>query len=187
MEAVNSKISETKSAMQKAIEFVEVEMTRIRAGKASPSMLDGITVDYYGTPTPIDQVANVSNQDNRTLLIQPWEKNMLTPIEKGIIGANIGVTPQSDGIIIRISMPPVTEERRLELVKKAREVGENGRVAIRNLRREANDHIKKLQKEDTITEDMSANAEIDIQSMTDEHIRNLDSHLEAKEKEIMTV
>ena len=129
--------------MQKAIDHLEVELVKIRAGKANPQMVDGITVDYYGSPMPINQTANISVLDARTLTIQPWEKNMLQPIERAIIAANIGVTPQNDGAIIRISLPPLTEERRKELVKKCQGEGEHSKVAIRNIRREAIESIKK--------------------------------------------
>src|SRR6476646_10677029 len=139
-------------SMKKAINHLEAELTKIRAGKANPQMLDGIVVDYYGSPTPLNQVANISVADVRTLTIQPWEKNMLQPIEKAIIGANIGVTPQNDGTIIRLFLPPLTEERRKELVKRVHGEGEHSRVAIRNIRRDSIEAIKKLQK-DGLSED----------------------------------
>jgi ribosome recycling factor len=137
---------------------LEVELTKIRAGKASPTMLDGINVDYYGAPTPIAQVANISVLDVRTISIQPWEKNMLAPIEKSIMQANIGVTPQNDGNQIRLFMPPLTEERRKELFKKASGEGEHSKVAIRNIRRDAIEQVKKLQK-DGLSEDASKDGE----------------------------
>ena len=132
--------------MERAIGHLEVELGKIRAGRANPQMLDGLVVDYYGSPTPISQVGNISVVDVRTITIQPWEKNMLQPIEKSIIAANIGVTPQNDGVIIRIFLPPLTEERRRDLVKKVHNEGEHSKVAIRNIRREAIEQIKKLQK-----------------------------------------
>src|SRR5678810_1130161 len=134
------------NSMKKAIEHFEAELVKIRAGKATPSMLNGIVVDYYGNPTPINQVGNISVADARTLTIQPWEKNMLQPIERAIIAANIGINPQNDGNMIRLFLPPLTEERRRELVKRAQNEGEHSKVAIRSIRRDAMEQIKKLQK-----------------------------------------
>jgi ribosome recycling factor len=172
--------------MQKAINHLETELIKIRAGKANPQMFDGIVVDYYGSPMPINQVANISVMDARTLSIQPWEKNMLQPIERAIIGANIGVTPQNDGALIRIFMPPLTEERRKELVKKCLAEGEHSKVAIRNIRRDAIEAIKKLQK-NGLSEDASKDAETSVQQITDKFIAAVDKHLASKEKEIMSV
>ncbi len=173
-------------SMTKAIGHLEVELTKIRAGKASPGLVDGIQVDYYGNSTPISQVGNISVADARTLTIQPWEKNMLQPIERAIIAANIGVTPQNDGNIIRLFMPPLTEERRKELVKKSHGEGENSKVAIRNIRRDAMEQVKKLQK-NGLSEDVCKDGEKEIQDSTDKFIVLVDKHLAAKEKEIMTV
>src|SRR5450432_101810 len=156
-------------SMKKAIDHFETELVKIRAGKASPNMLDGIVVDYYGNPTPISQVGNISVMDVRTLTIQPWEKNMLQPIERAIIAANLGVTPQNDGNIIRLFMPPLTEERRKEYVKRANTEGEHSKVAIRNIRRESIEYIKKLQK-DGLSEDAAKDAEKTIQEVTEKHI-----------------
>lgn len=172
--------------MRKAINHLEGELAKVRAGKATPQMLDGLMVDYYGNPTPINQVGNVSVLDARTLTIQPWEKNMLQPIERAILQANIGVTPQNDGNIIRIFLPPLTEERRRELVKKSGAEGEHAKVAIRNLRRDAIERVKKMQK-DGLSEDAAKDSETDIQQLTDRFIALVEKHLEAKEKEIMTV
>jgi ribosome recycling factor len=183
---IGTLLSDTESAMNKAIAHLEVELTKIRAGKASPQMLDGLMVEYYGSPTSIGQVANVSAMDSRTLTIQPWEKNMLGPIERAILQANIGVTPQNDGVIIRITMPPLTEERRKGLVKQALGEGEHSKVAIRNLRRDSIEKIKKLQK-DGLSEDAAKDAEADIQEMTNKFILVVDKHLAAKDKEIMAV
>ena len=144
--------------MKKAINHLEAELIKIRAGKANPQMLDGIVVDYYGSPMPINQVANISVMDARTLSIQPWEKNMLQPIERAIIAANIGINPQNDGTIIRLFFPPLTEERRKELVKRCQAEGEHSKVAIRNIRRDAIEHIKKLQK-NGLSEDAAKDAE----------------------------
>lgn len=172
--------------MTKAISHLETELVKVRAGKANPNLVDGLVVDYYGTPTPINQVGNVSVADARTLTIQPWEKNMLQPIERSIIAANIGITPQNDGLMIRLFMPPLTEERRKELVKKAHGEGEQSKVAIRSIRREAMEQIKKLQK-NGLSEDLCKDAEKEVQDLTDKYISLVDKHLAAKEKEIMTV
>lgn len=177
---------EAEIAMKKAINHLEIELTKIRAGKATPSILEGINVDYYGTPTPISQVANVQVLDSRTISIQPWEKNMLPLIERSIMAANIGITPQNDGINIRLFMPPLTEERRKELFKKASGEGEVSKVAIRNIRRDHIEQVKKLQK-DGMSEDICKGAEDTIQALTDKYIALVEKHLEAKEKEMMTV
>jgi ribosome recycling factor len=179
-------VEDAEDGMKKAISHLEAELTKIRAGKASPAMLDGINVDYYGSPTPIAQVANISVLDVRTISIQPWEKNMLQAIEKSIMQANIGVTPQNDGNQIRIFMPPLTEERRKELFKKAGGEGEHSKVAIRNIRRDAIEQVKKLQK-DGLSEDAAKDGEENIQEITNRYIALVDKHLAAKEKEMMTV
>ncbi|MFM9909010.1 MAG: ribosome recycling factor [Chitinophagaceae bacterium] len=173
-------------AMEKAINHLEAELVKVRAGKATPGIIDGITVDYYGNPTPISQIGNVSVADARTLTIQPWEKNMLQLIERAIIGANIGLTPQNDGNIIRLFMPPLTEERRKELVKKALAEGEHSKIAIRNIRRDAMEQVKKLQK-NGLSEDICKDEEKNIQETTDKFISMIEKHLATKEKEIMTV
>ena len=172
--------------MKKAITHLETELIKIRAGKATPQILDGIVVDYYGSPTPINQVGNINVMDARTLSIQPWEKNMLQPIERAIIAANIGINPQNDGSQIRLFLPPLTEERRRELVKKCQGEGEHSRVAIRNIRRDAIEHIKRLQK-NGLSEDIAKDAETNIQNITDKFITTVDKHLSSKEKEIMSV
>ncbi|MFT3947492.1 MAG: ribosome recycling factor [Agriterribacter sp.] len=173
-------------SMSKAISHLEAELVKIRAGRANPQMLDGLVVDYYGSPTPISQVGNITVADARTLTIQPWEKNMLQPIERSIIAANIGVTPQNDGSIIRIFLPPLTEERRKELVKRVNAEGEHSKVAIRNIRRDSIEDIKKLQK-NGLSEDVAKDAEKDIQQLTDKYTALIDKHLAAKEKEMMAV
>jgi len=172
--------------MKKAITHLETELIKIRAGKATPQMLDGIVIDYYGSPTPINQVGNINVMDARTLSIQPWEKNMLQPIERAIIAANIGINPQNDGSQIRLFLPPLTEERRRELVKKCQVEGEHSRVAIRNIRRDAIEHVKRLQK-NGLSEDIAKDAETNIQNITDRFITTVDKHLLSKEKEIMSV
>ena len=178
--------SHAEDQMKKAIDHLEVELVKIRAGKANPQMVDGITVDYYGSPMPLNQVSNISVMDARTLSIQPWEKNMLQPIEKAIIAANIGIHPQNDGNIIRLFLPPLTEERRRDLVKKCHGEGEHSKVAIRNIRRDAIEHIKKLQK-NGLSEDATKDAEANVQGLTDKFITTVDKHLTLKEKEIMVV
>jgi ribosome recycling factor len=172
--------------MKKAINHLEAELVKIRAGKANPTMLDGIMVDYYGNATPINQVANISAMDARTISIQPWEKNMLQPIERAIIAANIGINPQNDGNIIRLFLPPLTEERRKEMVKRSNAEGEQAKVAVRSIRREAIEQIKKLQK-DGLSEDEAKDAETEMQEITDKYISLVEKHLAAKEKEIMSV
>ena len=179
-------LEDARDNMKKAINHLESELIKIRAGKANPQMLEGLTVDYYGSPTALNQVGNVSVMDARTLTIQPWEKNMLQPIERAIINANLGVTPQNDGNIIRLFMPPLTEERRREFVKRAGGEGEQSRVAIRNIRRDAIEQIKKAQK-DGLSEDEAKDAEKEIQDITDKHIALVEKHLQTKEKEIMSV
>ena len=183
---LNSILSSADSGMTKAIGHLEAELVKIRAGKANPSMLDGIMVDYYGNPTPVNQVANVTAMDARTISVQPWEKTMLAIIERGIIAANIGINPQNDGNTIRLFLPPLTEERRKELVKRCNHEGENAKVSIRNIRRDAIEQIKKLQKEG-LSEDQCKDAEKDVQDKTDKFIVLVEKHLEAKEKEIMAV
>lgn len=185
-EDIASIISNADDHMKKAISHLETELIKIRAGKANPQMLDGIVVDYYGSPMPINQTANISVMDARTLTVQPWEKNMLQPIERAIIAANIGINPQNDGVIIRLFLPPLTEERRKELVKKCHGEGEHGKVAIRNIRREAIEHIKRLQK-NGLSEDAAKDAEEEVQQMTDKFIALVDKHLVSKEKEIMSI
>lgn len=179
-------LDDAESTMKKAISHLEAELTKIRAGKASPAMLDGITIEYYGAPTPISQVANVTVLDVRTISIQPWERNMLAPIERAIMMANIGITPQNDGVQIRLFLPPLTEERRRELFKKASGEGEFSKVAIRNIRRDAIEGIKKLQK-DGLSEDIAKDAEKSIQELTDKFIVLVDKHLATKEKEMMAI
>ena len=185
-EDISQIIATADENMKKAIGHLETELTKIRAGKASPQMLDGLVVDYYGSPMPINQVANISAMDARTLSIQPWEKNMLQPIERAIIAANIGITPQNDGNFIRLFLPPLTEERRKELVKKCQSEGEHSKVAIRSIRRDAIEHIKKLQK-NGLSEDAAKDAEADVQQVTDKFISIVEKHLASKEKEIMSV
>ncbi len=185
-EEVEFCIEEAKERMEKAIAHLENELRVIRAGKANPAMLSGLMVDYYGTLTPLQQVSNVGTLDARTITIQPWEKSMINPIEKAILAANLGFNPQNNGEIIRIAVPPLTEERRKLLVKQVKNEGENARVSIRNARRDANENIKKLQK-DGLAEDLAKNAETDVQKMTDAYNKKVEEQLEKKEQEILTV
>ncbi|WP_353181430.1 ribosome recycling factor [Parapedobacter lycopersici] len=185
-ELIALQLEDSAAEMAKAVAHTESELTKIRAGKAMPSMLDGIYVDYYGTATPLAQISNVNTPDARTLTIQPWEKNMLSAIEKAILDANIGLTPQNDGNVIRLIIPPLTEERRRDLVKKVKEEAEKGRVTVRNLRKDANDGIKKL-KNDGVSEDEIKAGEAEVQKLTDKYIAAVDRLAEAKEKDIMTV
>jgi ribosome recycling factor len=186
MNDVKSVLDNARSLMDKAISHLEAELTKVRAGKANPAMLENIQVDYYGSRVPLSQTANVNTQDSRTLLVQPWEKSMLTPIEKAIQAANIGLNPQNDGVVIRIMVPPLTEERRKELVKTAKNAGEEAKVGIRNVRKEAMENVKKLQK-NGLPEDEAKEAETKIQQLTDQYVQKTDKHIEQKEKEILTV
>ncbi len=176
----------TKDKMQKAVDYLEAELQAVRAGKANPAMLNNINVDYYGNMTPLSQVSSVSSPDARTILIQPWEKSMINPIEKAILAANIGFNPQNNGETIRINVPPLTEERRKELVKQSKQEGETAKVSIRNTRRDTIDAIKKMQK-DGLSEDLAKDFEAEVQKITDEFNKKVDVVLEKKEKEIMTV
>ena len=179
-------IEDAEASMKKAVGFLEAELVKIRAGKANPNMLDGINVEYYGSPTPINQVANINIMDARTISIQPWEKKTLQLIERAIIAANIGINPQNDGINIRLFLPPLTEERRKELVKKSAAEAEHSKVAIRNIRREAIEEVKRLQKEG-LSEDISKGAEKEIQDITDRYIATVEKILAAKEKDVMSI
>ncbi len=185
-EDLSTTIDEAAGTMQKALTHLEAELVKIRAGKANPVMLEGIVADYYGSPTPIGQIANITTLDARTISVQPWEKNMLQIIERSIIAANIGINPQNDGNIIRLFLPPLTEERRKELVKKCSAEGEQAKVSIRNIRRDAIEQIKKLQK-DGASEDECKDAEAAAQQITDKHISLVEKYLAAKEIEIMAV
>ena len=179
-------IEDAKDKMEKAVKHLHDELVRVRAGKANPNILDGIKVDYYGVLTPLSQVSNIGTPDAKTIAIQPWEKAMIEPIEKAIMAANIGLNPANNGELIRINIPPLTEERRRELVKQIKSMGENTRVSVRNARREGNDEIKRLQK-DGFSEDLAKDAEAEIQELTNDFIKKVDELIDAKEQEIMTV
>ncbi|HSW53854.1 MAG TPA: ribosome recycling factor [Ignavibacteriaceae bacterium] len=180
-------IKDAKGRMDKTIEALRSELAKVRTGKATTVLLDSIKVDYYGNMVPLNQVGNVSVLDAHTLAITPWEKQMVQIIDKAILEANLGLNPISDGTNLKIPIPALNEERRKELVKLVRKFGEESRVAIRNVRRDANDHLKKEQKDKKITEDQLRDAEIETQKLTDEHIKLIDDTLKHKEKEIMEV
>lgn len=185
-EEIDFLYDEAEEKMVNAIKHLERELVKIRAGKASPQMLDSVKVDYYGTMTPLAQVSNINTPDPRSIAVQPWEKNMLGPIEKAIMNANLGFNPQNDGTLIRIVVPPLTEERRKDLVKKSKAEAENCKVSIRNARREAIDAGKKLEKEG-VPEDEVKRFENEIQELTNQHIQKVDKLLEVKEEDIMTI
>ncbi len=185
-EEVDFCLMETEERMENAIKHLEGELRQIRAGKATPGMLDGVFVDYYGTSTPLNQVSNISTPDPKSILVQPWEKNMLSPIEKAILAANIGLTPLNNGEIIRITVPALTEERRMQLVKQVKMEGENAKISLRNSRKWANDELKRMQKEG-LSEDLEKNAEDEVQKLTDQYTEKIDSILEIKEADIMKI
>ncbi|MFH1120450.1 MAG: ribosome recycling factor [Bacteroidota bacterium] len=185
-EEVSFVIDEATEGMTNALAHLDKEFQKIRAGKASPAMLEGVRVDYYGSMTPIDQISNINTPDPRQIIVQPWEKNMLGPIEKAIMAANLGFNPQNNGEILRIAVPPLTEERRKDLVKKAKAEVESARVTIRSIRRSALDSGKKLEK-DGIPEDEIKQLEKDIQTLTDKFTEKADKLFDHKEKDIMTV
>lgn len=184
--SIESVMSSSREMMDRAISHLESELTKIRTGKANPSMLDSVMVDYYGSMTPLSQIANVNTSDARTIVIQPWEKSRLADIERAIINSNLGLNPQNDGEMIRINVPALTEERRKELAKQAKNEAETCKVSIRNARKNANEAIKKLQK-DGLAEDLAKNAETSIQNLTKDYESKVDDHVTKKEKEIMTV
>ena len=172
--------------MEHSLEHLETELTKIRAGKASPDMVSGLLVDYYGTQTPMNQVGSVTNADTKTLVIQPWEKSMLAAIEKAIFEANLGVTPQNDGEVVRLTIPPLTEDRRHDLVKRAKSLGEDAKVSVRSARHKVMDKIKKAVK-DGYPEDMGKRKEDEAQNLTNTYTKRIDQAIENKEKDIMTI
>lgn len=180
-------MKDAKSRMDKSIEALRAELAKIRSGKATTALLDGIKVDYYGTITPINQVGNLTVLDAHTLSFTPWDKSMVIPVDKAILEANIGFNPISDGANLKIPIPPLNEERRKELVKLVKKFGEETKVAVRNIRRDANEHLKRENKEKKISEDELKDAEVKIQKMTDDHIHLVDDILKHKEKEILEV
>jgi ribosome recycling factor len=178
---------DTEEKMKKTLEAIRSELSKIRSGRATTTLLDGVKVDYYGTMTPIGQVGNISAPEARLLTVQPWDKSMIHPIEKAIMTADLGLNPVNDGTLIRIPIPQLNEERRKELVKLGKKYAEDGKVSVRNIRRDANDHIKRGEKNHEVSEDDSKNAHDKIQKMTDSYIKKIDEMLTLKEKEIMEV
>ena len=173
--------------MNRTVETLREDFIKIRTGRASAGLLDHVMVDYYGTMTPINQVAQIGVADARTLTVQPWEKNMVAPIEKAIRSSDLGLNPATSGMLIRVPLPPLTEERRRELTKVVKHIGEEAKVAIRNLRRDANEHVKRLLKDKEISEDDQKRSEKDIQKLTDNFIAQVDATVANKEKEVMTI
>ncbi len=184
---MNPIIKDAKNRMDKSLETLRSELARVRTGKATTQLLDGVRVNYYGNMTPINQVGNLSVLDAHTLSITPWDKSMVPVIEKAILEANIGFNPVSDGTNLKIPVPPLTEERRKDFVKLTKKIGEESKIAIRNIRRDANEHLKKEEKEKKISEDELKHFENEVQKITDEHIKAIDEILRHKEKEIMEV
>lgn len=186
MEDLELQMEVAHESFEKAIEHLQFELSKIRAGKASPAMLNGMMVEYYGAPTPLSQVANISTPDARTISIQPWEKSLLGPIEKAIFESNMGITPMNDGEVVRLVIPPNSEERRVSMVKQAKAAGEESKVAVRNARHKMMDAIKKAVK-DGYPEDMGKRREDEVQKIVDNYSQKVDKLIEAKEKDIMTI
>lgn len=184
---IDEVLSEARTAMDKAVKALKKEMTKVRTGRASTALLDEVRVDYYGVPTALNQVATLSTPEARLITVQPWEKNLLPAIEKAIFKADIGLTPSSDGVLIRLPVPALTEERRLEMVKLIKRMAEDARISVRNARRDANDTLKLLEKEKEITEDDLKRSEKDVQHLTDEFIGTIDTLVQNKEREVMEV
>ncbi|MCW8849949.1 MAG: ribosome recycling factor [Melioribacteraceae bacterium] len=184
---MNEIIKDAKIRMDKSIEAFRNEIAKIRTGKATTALLDGVKVDYYGTLTPLNQTANVSVLDSHTLSITPWDKSMVAAIDKAILVADLGLNPVNDGTNLKVPIPPLNEERRKDLVKLAKKFGEDAKIAIRNVRRDANDHLRKAEKDKELSEDLRHDAETDVQKYTDEHIRKIDEIIKHKEAEIMEV
>ena len=180
-------INNSEEKMQDAIDFLEEDLKTYRVGKANPSIFNNVVVDYYGSPTPLNQVASITTPDAKTISIQPWERTLIGKIEKAILDANLGLTPSNNGEVIRCVVPALTEERRRDLIKKAKAAGENTKVIIRNARRDAVDQLKKAQKASTITEDAQKEGEDEVQKVTDKKVKAVDTIIAAKEKEILTV
>ena len=180
-------INGAEAKMSDTVNFLEADLKTYRVGKANPAVFNPVIVDYYGTPTPLHQIASINAPDAKTLTIQPWEKTLISKIEKAIMDANIGLTPSNNGEIIRCTVPALTEERRKELIKKAKNAGEQSKIVVRNARRDAVDLLKKAQKNEGLSEDTEKEAETEVQKLTDKFIKNIDAVIAAKEKDIMTV
>lgn len=187
MSVLDSIVAETNQRMQKAVENLKKDLLRIRTGRATPALLDGVTANYYGSPMAINQVANISVPDARMIVVQPWEKNMLKEIEKAIQTSDLGLNPQNDGNIIRLPIPPLSEERRKDLFKNCKKIGEESKVGIRNIRRDSNEKLKKTEKDKDVTQDEVKKGQDEIQKVTDKFIKAVDDLLVQKEKEIMEV
>lgn len=185
-EEVQFYLDETKERMDAALNHLEIELSKIRAGRANPKILQDVLVDYYGSPTPLTQVANVASPDPRTITVQPWEKNMIGPIEKAIMNANLGLNPDNNGELIRINIPPLTEERRRDLVKQSKSEMETAKISIRNARRDVIEQVKKMTK-DGLSEDVAKDVEISAQKLTDDYGKKVDEMFLKKEKDIMTI
>ncbi len=184
---VDEVLSEAKTAMEKAVKALRKEMSKVRTGRASTSLLDDVMVEYYGMPTPLSQVATLSTPEARLITVQPWEKNLIPEIEKALFKADIGLTPSSDGQLIRLPVPALTEERRRDMVKIIKRMAEDAKISVRNARRDANENLKMLEKEKEITEDDLKRSEKDVQQLTDEFVATIDSVVENKEQEVMEV
>lgn len=184
---INDILQDARTRMGKSVDSLKSDFTRIRTGRANPGLIETVEIDYYGVPTPLKQVAKISTEDARTLMVTPWEKNLVKAIEKGIMDAGLGLNPSSAGTVIRVPMPPLTEERRRDLIKVVRQEAEGGRVAIRNIRRDAITMVKTLAKEKDISEDEAKHAEDEIQKLTNQFIGKVDDVLELKEKELMEI
>lgn len=180
-------LKDAEERMRKSIETFRHDLASMKAGRATPAMLDKLRVDYYGTPTPVNQVANIDVPDSRTLVIKPWDRSMIKAVEKAILTSDLGLNPNNDGIVIRLSIPPMTQDRRKEMVKVVHKRAEEERVVIRNIRRDANEQIKKSEKEKAISEDESKRAHDEVQKLTDKMIKEVDGIMDHKEKEIMEV
>lgn len=187
MSALDSINSETNQRMQKAIDSLKKDLSRVRAGRATPALLDGITVEYYGSYVPVNQIANISVPDPRMIVVQPWEKTMISAIEKAVRVSDLGLNPQNDGNLIRLPIPPLSEERRKDLFKSCKKIAEDSKVGIRNIRRDSNEKLKKAEKDKELTQDEVKKGLDEIQKLTDKFIKTIDDLLVNKEKEIMEV
>lgn len=182
---VQTIVNEASANMKKAVEHVQQQLAKVRTGRASATLLDNVKVEYYGEATPVGQVGSISTPDARSILIQPWDRSVLQGIEKAILAANLGITPQNDGQVIRITVPPLTEERRKDIVKQCKKMAEDGKLAVRNIRRDANEELKVAEKKEHYSEDDRKRGEDEVQKLTDKYIKDIDVVLAAKEKEIM--
>lgn len=184
---VNEVLSDAKAAMEKAVKALKRDMAKVRTGRASVALLDDVVVEYYGVPTPLSQVATLSTPEARLITVQPWEKNLIPAIEKALFKADLGLTPSSDGQLIRLPVPPLTEERRREMVKLIKRMAEEAKISVRNARRDANENLKLLEKEKEITVDEVKRSEKDVQQLTDDFVNNIDVLVQAKEEEVMAI